>query len=69
MRLAYHLLRHPSGVWHFRLAVPADLREAFGLRMKTQLRIAKRVNLRCPSSPCSCGGLRFSAEQQSLADR
>lgn len=33
MRLAHHLLRHPSGVWHFRLTVPADLREAFGLRI------------------------------------
>lgn len=33
MRLAHHLLRHPSGTWHFRLTVPADLREAFGLRI------------------------------------
>lgn len=23
----------PAGVWHFRLTVPADLREAFGLRI------------------------------------
>lgn len=33
MRLAHHLLRHPSGTWHFRLTVPADLREVFGLRI------------------------------------
>lgn len=33
MRLAHHLLRHPTGVWHFRLTVPADLREAIGLRV------------------------------------
>jgi len=33
MRLAHHLLRHPSGVWHFRLIVPADLRPVLGLRV------------------------------------
>jgi len=33
MRLAHHLLRHPSGVWHFRLTVPQDLRAALGLRI------------------------------------
>lgn len=26
MRLAHHLLRHPSGTWHFRVIVPKDLR-------------------------------------------
>jgi len=26
MRLAHHLLRHPSGVWHFRIIVPKELR-------------------------------------------
>lgn len=30
MYLPHHLLRHPSGVYHFRLVVPKDLREAFG---------------------------------------
>lgn len=33
MRLAHHLLRHPSGVWHFRLIVPADLRTLLGRRV------------------------------------
>lgn len=33
MRLAHHLLRHPSGMWHFRIAVPRDLQAAFGLRV------------------------------------
>lgn len=30
MRLAHHLLRHPSGIYHFRLSVPRDLKEAVG---------------------------------------
>lgn len=30
MRLPHHLLRHPSGVYHFRLIVPRDLKEAVG---------------------------------------
>jgi hypothetical protein len=33
MRLAHHLLRHPSGVFHFRLVVPADLRQVFGKKI------------------------------------
>lgn len=33
MRLARHLLRHPSGVWHFRLIVPADLQAMPGRRV------------------------------------
>lgn len=33
MRLAHHLLRHPSGVWHFRLIVPADLQARLGRRV------------------------------------
>lgn len=33
MRLAHHLLRHPSGVWHFRLIVPADLHALLGRRV------------------------------------
>lgn len=33
MRLAHHLLRHPSGVWHFRLIVPADLQAMLGRRV------------------------------------
>lgn len=33
MRLAHHLLRHPSGVWHFRLIVPADLQALIGRRV------------------------------------
>lgn len=33
MRLAHHLLRHPSGVWHFRLIVPADLQGLLGRRV------------------------------------
>lgn len=31
MRLAHHLLRHPSGMWHFRLVVPKALRAALGV--------------------------------------
>jgi integrase len=32
MRLAHHLLRHPkSGIWHFRLVVPKDLRPMMGV--------------------------------------
>ncbi|MDF3980442.1 site-specific integrase [Luteibacter sp. PPL554] len=31
MRLAHHLLRHPSGTWHFRLIVPKSLRPILGL--------------------------------------
>lgn len=30
MRLAHRLLRHPSGVYHFRLIVPRDLNEVVG---------------------------------------
>lgn len=33
MRLAHNLLRHPSGMYHFRLRVPADLVEAVGVRV------------------------------------
>jgi hypothetical protein len=33
MRATHHLLRHPSGVYHFRIVVPADLRQAVGLRV------------------------------------
>ena len=36
MRLAHHLLRHPSGVWHFRLVVPKDLHAAIGRRIIKQ---------------------------------
>lgn len=39
MRLAHHLQRHPSGMWHFCLTVPKDLRPALGLRyIKKSLR-------------------------------
>ena len=47
MRLAHHLLRHPSGTFHFRLVVPRDLHVAFGRKiikqsLRTQnLRIAQ----------------------------
>lgn len=33
MRLPHHLLRHRSGVFHFRLVVPPDLRSAVGLQI------------------------------------
>lgn len=33
MRLAHHLLRHVSGVFHFRLIVPADLQPLLGRRV------------------------------------
>ncbi|MEW9573162.1 DUF6538 domain-containing protein [Rhodanobacter sp. Si-c] len=33
MRLAHHLIRHPSGVWHFRLVVPRRLHAAIGLKI------------------------------------
>lgn len=33
MRLAHHLLRHPTGLWHFRLTVPRDLHAALGLQV------------------------------------
>lgn len=33
MRLAHHLLRHSSGIYHFRLRVPSDLFEAVGRRV------------------------------------
>lgn len=33
MRLAHHLLRHRSGVWHFRLIVPRDLQAMIGLKV------------------------------------
>lgn len=33
MRLAHHLLRHASGVFHFRLIVPADLQPLLGRRV------------------------------------
>lgn len=39
MRLAHHLQRHPSGMWHFCLTVPKDLRAALGQRyIKKSLR-------------------------------
>jgi hypothetical protein len=44
MRLAHHLLRHPSGVFHFRLVVPADLRAVVGLRI-----IKKSLRTRDPA--------------------
>jgi len=31
MRLAHHLLRHPSGVWYLRLIVPKSLRPILSL--------------------------------------
>lgn len=33
MRLAHHLVKHPSGVWHFRLTVPRDLQPIVGLKV------------------------------------
>jgi integrase len=33
MRLPHHLLRHASGVYHFRLVVPRDLHAAIGVRV------------------------------------
>lgn len=36
MRLAHHLLRHVSGVFHFRLIVPADLQPLLGRRVIKQ---------------------------------
>ena len=36
MRLAHHLLRHASGVFHFRLIVPADLQPLLGRRVIKQ---------------------------------
>ncbi|WP_052690107.1 DUF6538 domain-containing protein [Xanthomonas albilineans] len=33
MRLPHHLLRHASGVFHFRLVVPRDLHAAIGVRI------------------------------------
>jgi integrase len=36
MRLAHHLLRHPSGTWHFRLVVPRDLQAAIGRKIIKQ---------------------------------
>lgn len=36
MRLAHHLLRHASGVFHFRLIVPADLQVLLGRRVIKQ---------------------------------
>jgi hypothetical protein len=33
MRLPHHLLRHPSGIFHFRLVVPADLRQVLGKKI------------------------------------
>jgi integrase len=44
MRLPHHLLRHSSGVFHFRLVVPADLRAAIGLRI-----IKKSLRTRDPA--------------------
>lgn len=39
MRLAHNLLRHPSGVYHFRLRVPRDLLDVLGRRViKVSLR-------------------------------
>jgi integrase len=43
MRLAHHLLRHPSGVWHFRLIVPLDLQPLIGRKV-----IKKSLNTRDP---------------------
>jgi hypothetical protein len=37
MRLAHHLLRHASGVFHFRLVVPADLQPLLGRRVIKQV--------------------------------
>jgi hypothetical protein len=36
MRLPHHLVRHPSGIFHFRLVVPADLCTAVGLNVIKQ---------------------------------
>ena len=44
MRLPHHLLRHSSGMFHFRLVVPADLRAAIGLRI-----IKKSLRTRDPA--------------------
>jgi integrase len=39
MRLTHHLVRHPSGTYHFRLKIPADLRAQVGKRvLKRSLR-------------------------------
>jgi hypothetical protein len=36
MRLAHHLLRHPSGMWHFRLIVPLALQALIGRKVIKQ---------------------------------
>ena len=36
MRLAHHLLRHPSGMWHFRLIVPRALQALIGRKVIKQ---------------------------------
>ncbi|WP_143144619.1 site-specific integrase [Luteibacter sp. UNCMF366Tsu5.1] len=36
MRLPHHLVRHPSGIFHFRLVVPLDLRATVGLKVIKQ---------------------------------
>lgn len=47
MYLPHHLLRHPSGVYHFRLVVPKDLRPAFGKSIiKVSLRTKEPIQAR-----------------------
>jgi integrase len=47
MRLPHHLLRHPSGIFHFRLVVPADLRQVLGKKIiKVSLRTRDPVEAR-----------------------
>ncbi|MFC5579804.1 DUF6538 domain-containing protein [Rhodanobacter terrae] len=47
MRLAHHLLRHSSGMWHFRLVVPQALHAVLGLRIiKRSLRTRDPPSLR-----------------------
>ena len=45
MRLPHHLVRHTSGMWHFRLSVPRDLHDALGLRI-----IKRSLRTRDPAS-------------------
>jgi integrase len=63
MRLLHHLVRHSSGTFHFRLVVPADLRERLALRV-----IKRSLRTHDPHSALAAA-LNFSARYARLFAR
>lgn len=62
MRLAHHLLRHTSGMWHLRLIIPRDLQTFFGFLGNIALR---PISMRHGDLPIETRSWAFVNDEQS----